>query len=181
MEGSNKKCENCGTLIIRKYGSGRFCSEHCAKSYSSKIKREQINKLVSKTLKEKWKKGLIKLSDKQKKLLDDENNALRAMSRKNHENHLARHVKARNGDILDITYGELEEYEKTHQVCEICGKVERVITSPTGKVSKLAIDHDHKTKRFRGFLCLQCNRTLGWYENNKEAIEKYLNPSSYNG
>lgn len=68
MENSSNICENCRTLIIKKYGSGRFCSEHCAKSFSSKKKREQINQAVSKTLREKWRNGTIKLSNEQKKI-----------------------------------------------------------------------------------------------------------------
>lgn len=87
-----------------------------------------------------------------------------------------------NGDTLNITNSELEEYRKYHVVCEICGKAEHAITF-TGntnrtKPNKLCVDHDHNTKQFRGLLCVSCNSKLGWYQNNKEAIEKYLNKSS---
>lgn len=71
--------------------------------------------------------------------------------------------KCRNGDIIDKSKKEIKEYKETHFICEICGKVEG-----------LCVDHDHKTKKFRGLLCQACNRALGWYENNKENIEKYL-------
>ena len=43
-------CENCNKEHEGTYASGRFCS----KSFSSKYKREIINKTVSKTLKEKY-------------------------------------------------------------------------------------------------------------------------------
>lgn len=43
-------CENCNTIITKKYGSGRFCSEHCARGYSTRNKRQDINSKVSKTL-----------------------------------------------------------------------------------------------------------------------------------
>lgn len=36
------------------------------------------------------------------------------------------------------------------------------------------LDHNHKTEQIRGVLCFNCNRLLGWYENNKERIEAYL-------
>ena len=48
-------CENCHTkndIIL--YGSSRFCSEKCAKSYSTKKKRKEINLKVSNILKGKW-------------------------------------------------------------------------------------------------------------------------------
>ena len=49
-------CENCGCNHDGTYGSGRFCSCKCARCFSSKAKREEINKKVSNTLKLKHKK-----------------------------------------------------------------------------------------------------------------------------
>lgn len=43
-------CENCEKEILIRYGTGRFCDKHCARSFSTKYKRESINKKVSKTL-----------------------------------------------------------------------------------------------------------------------------------
>ena len=111
-----------------------------------------------------------------KRYLYAEDNALRAMAKKNHEKHLTRcvHLGNKANIDLDITYSELEEYRKNHQVCEICGKPERAITSSKGNVSRLAIDHQHGTNHFRGLLCMQCNIGLGYYEKYKEQIESYL-------
>lgn len=44
-------CELCGTEHNGDYGSGRFCSQKCSRSYSSRLKREEVNKKVSETLK----------------------------------------------------------------------------------------------------------------------------------
>lgn len=46
--------------------------------------------------------------------------------------------------------------------CFICGK------SISGR--QICLDHDHKTERFRAWLCLQCNSQLGWFENNAPQI-----------
>lgn len=43
-------CENCGTQNIGSFGSGRFCSKKCAKSFSTKFKRNEINQKVRKKL-----------------------------------------------------------------------------------------------------------------------------------
>lgn len=43
-------CENCNKEHDGTYGSGRFCSEKCAKGFSTKLNRLLINKKVSKTL-----------------------------------------------------------------------------------------------------------------------------------
>lgn len=44
-------CEKCGTDILIKYGSGRFCSAKCARSFATSKDREGINKKVSEKLK----------------------------------------------------------------------------------------------------------------------------------
>ncbi len=43
-------CENCGSIHDGNYGSGRFCCEKCARSFSTKFNREETNRKVSKTL-----------------------------------------------------------------------------------------------------------------------------------
>jgi len=45
-----KKCENCDKSHNDNYGSGRFCSSKCARGFSTKAKRKEINEKVSKTL-----------------------------------------------------------------------------------------------------------------------------------
>ena len=43
-------CEKCNIEHDGSYGSGRFCSSKCARSFSTENKREQINKKVSESL-----------------------------------------------------------------------------------------------------------------------------------
>lgn len=45
-----KTCENCNTEIDGSFGSGRFCSTKCARSFSTKGKRKEINKKVKQKL-----------------------------------------------------------------------------------------------------------------------------------
>lgn len=44
-------CENCTNKHNGKFGSGRFCSSKCARGFSTKNKRDEINKKISLTLK----------------------------------------------------------------------------------------------------------------------------------
>lgn len=44
------QCENCESSHDGKYGSGRFCSSKCARAYSTKACRSEINVKVSKKL-----------------------------------------------------------------------------------------------------------------------------------
>lgn len=73
---------------------------------------------------------------------------------------------------MDITVAELDKYKESHKVCEICGREETMLIN--GYKCNLAVDHDHKTNKFRGLLCYSCNTKLSWYENWKDNIEKYL-------
>lgn len=44
------KCENCSSKHDGSYGSGRFCCQKCARGFSTKAQREEINIKVSKKL-----------------------------------------------------------------------------------------------------------------------------------
>lgn len=44
-------CENCEKEHEGSYGSGRFCCKKCARGYSTKAKRKEINRRVSQSLK----------------------------------------------------------------------------------------------------------------------------------
>ena len=45
------------------------------------------------------------------------------------------------------------------ECCEICGAIGRI-----------CFDHDHKTKKFRGWLCIRCNSALGMVKDNYEIL-----------
>lgn len=155
-------CENCGCKLTIKYGSGRFCSEKCARGFATKSKRKEINERVSKTL-----SGRDTLKETKTEQEYKEIHRKSGITKRSKTLVRVHH----SSDILDITRGELEEYRKEHPVCEICGK-------PNPKPYNLCCDHDHKTSKFRGLLCFQCNRALGWFENNSESILKYLSHHS---
>jgi len=51
--------------------------------------------------------------------------------------------------------------------CEICNSKGRICR-----------DHNHKTNRFRGWICFRCNTVLGWVDDDRELLRlliDYLN------
>lgn len=54
-------------------------------------------------------------------------------------------------------------------VCKICKR--------TPRKRRLAVDHNHKTKKIRGLLCYKCNFGLSWFYDNPvtlRAAAQYL-------
>ena len=82
----------------------------------------------------------------------------------------------KKGQIPHNFRGDTIPYRRKHSLilepekCEICGKRD------TKK--KLCYDHNHETGKFRGWLCMRCNTTLGLVEENTEilsALIRYIN------
>jgi hypothetical protein len=79
-------------------------------------------------------------------------------------------LKAAYGIDLS-TYNALLKTQK--YVCAICKRV-----CMTGK--RLAVDHNHSTKKVRGLLCAACNRALGNFGDSTKTLRvaiKYLENS----
>ena len=157
-------CKYCGKEFNNKPSSNaKYCSKEC-------MKKDPNHRLaISNGVKN---AGFLN-SEKQKLTQKKMTEAAKLARIKKYGKYEDRLVKTATGQELNITNGELDKYRKTHLVCEICGKVERVSTNKK-TISRLAADHDHKTGKFRGLLCCDCNRKLGWYEKLKDKINNYL-------
>lgn len=67
--------------------------------------------------------------------------------------------------IVDLTYEKFQQQlQEQNHCCAICKK----------HMNKPQADHDHKTGKFRGILCVPCNNGLGIYEKNLERFQQYL-------
>jgi hypothetical protein len=53
------------------------------------------------------------------------------------------------------------------EFCEICGQRGK-------KRNGITLDHDHKTGKFRGWLCSNCNTALGLVQENKETLQALI-------
>jgi hypothetical protein len=62
----------------------------------------------------------------------------------------------------------LDRLPKKPEVCDSCGEDK-----------PLQFDHDHVTGKFRGWICLNCNRAIGLAKDNPETLRmmaQYLEP-----
>lgn len=84
---------------------------------------------------------------------------------KNPEKQMASEIKALYGLELEQYKGILE---KQAYKCSICSKDHL----PSAKKGRLAVDHNHKTGRVRGLLCMACNSGIGHFKDSPEILEK---------
>lgn len=69
---------------------------------------------------------------------------------------------------MGLTYEDMEARWNDHdKLCEICGK-------PSEEGKRLAMDHDHATGKFRGWLCFRCNSGLGMFCDSTDVMEKAI-------
>lgn len=74
----------------------------------------------------------------------------------------AKHLKLDPIEVLD-------RYDEVGNCCEVCGYSPDIQTE-----SRVHIDHDHDTGKFRGFLCSDHNTLLGYLETRKVNLEGLL-------
>jgi hypothetical protein len=73
-----------------------------------------------------------------------------------------------------ITLKEYDEmFAKQNGLCFICGNPEKVICK-SGKLKRLAIDHNHRTGKIRKLLCDDCNVGLGKFRDNIIVMERAI-------
>lgn len=69
----------------------------------------------------------------------------------------------------------VEELQKQGGRCAICRRLpEEGALKFSSSGAHLSIDHDHKTKEFRGLLCGACNAGLGHLRDDVEALKRAL-------
>lgn len=83
---------------------------------------------------------------------------------------LRRYRLGRKFGITPEQYNEM--LIKQNGVCAICLKPE--IRCVKGRISNLAIDHNHITGKIRGLLCYSCNIGLGMFKDNSQTLRNAI-------
>jgi hypothetical protein len=70
-----------------------------------------------------------------------------------------------------LTVAEYEQmFDRQNGVCAICG--EPPAQEGWKTVTRLHVDHDHNTGQVRSLLCNNCNRALGYFQDNRELLRR---------
>jgi hypothetical protein len=160
-------CENCNLEIKTKYGSGRFCDAKCARSFSSKAKRLEINEKVSKKLKGRpcaHQNGFKKGFDARRRPFSqaDRRKSVEVCS----DNRL-KFYKSASWNELPLLEKRRRVYNDQDGKCLICG-----INEWAGKAITLELDHingdhyDNKRDNVR-YLCPNCHSQTPTFRNQK--------------
>lgn len=95
----------------------------------------------------------------------------KARGRENNRRWLAENKEARKVYMRRYK-GRPEPTRPEPEVCECCG------SPPVGHPCLYA-DHDHKSGKFRGWLCMRCNAALGLLKDQPELAVIYLAKSEH--
>jgi len=168
----NKVCKNCGELKSvseftknRHTGCGPSVYKENCKSCARLLRdRESESKRAAiyrgKTLDERREKKRLYLSVPEN--LEKSRAYAREYAKKNPHRQRIR-ILAQYG-LTEEGFDEL--LKSQNGVCAICGK------SRSEMKSNLVVDHDHKTGKVRGLLCVQCNTSLGNLKDNTDLLKK---------
>ena len=109
---------------------------------------------------------------RKKNYLRDRDKVLIRVSKYRNENpEKIRDTKLKQAYGVGIKYFEAKLKEQGN----VCGSCKQSVKSKwRGKEVNMALDHDHKTKRPRGVLCIRCNRALGLLKEDSIIIQGLL-------
>ena len=145
-------CENCGQTFQLTQKTRRFCSEQCRKQAERRRHYEKhfLNH-------EKYEAACVWCGKAH-------NRAAHTCSNE------CSQKRARYKAYGVHTLQQLNEMKsKAGGHCEICGVAEKDATK-----GALHCDHDHKTGKPRGMLCMHCNQALGKFHDNIELLTRAI-------
>jgi len=155
------KCENCKEKHDGSYGSGRFCSKKCAKGFSTKAKRKEINKKVSEKLKgSKGTTGSFKKGYDERRMSTSES---RKQAVKTNKKRLDDKYEKMDFKDIPINRKKLRILENQNNACGECGLSEWNGKPLVLEWHHIDGDHDNEYEENFKYLCPNCHsQTPNW-------------------
>jgi len=75
----------------------------------------------------------------------------------------------------------MEMYDTQQGSCKICRRPLAIMMDDSVKANSACVDHCHNTGKIRGLLCTQCNRGIGFLQDNPilcRIAAEYLDESN---
>ena len=66
------------------------------------------------------------------------------------------------------------KYPEENYFCPICLKSAQELKGVGGRAGVWVVDHDHRTEKFRGYICHNCNRALGNFQDDIERLRRAI-------
>ena len=168
-------CKQCGRPL-KQNGSKKFCSIKCRDEY--RVNQSIIDGKRQCSKCNQWRNISTEYYTKNGRagwckycLMEHNNKPHRKAKQKEwYENNRSRYIDYDRKAKLNATDADLVVFRQDYQVqagkCKICGLIKT-----------LAYDHNHKTGKYRGAICLDCNRGLGDFHDSIQFLQgaiKYL-------
>lgn len=164
-------CENCNEEHDGSYGSGRFCCQKCSRSFSTKEKRLEINKKVSKKLKGVSKEGVFYNRNNSKEVKQKRVEGLRKFHKQKKE-------KIKETTLFQNWSKKMKVdhvFEEIGNKCEKCGY--QYTNEKTGKgpfeIHHIDGNNNNWVRKNLQVLCLNCHwKTPNWRFRGKTHTEE---------
>lgn len=169
-----KKCKTHGDLNVSNIyidGTTIRC-KHCKLSTSAKSHAKYKEKYATKYKEHRQALVNVALKEKRKQNIEEFRQYGRDKYHRNRETILIQQTARRFGITSEEYMQMIEDQENK---CAICFEYETRKSCASNEVTKLSIDHDHKTGKVRGLLCANCNSALGKMKESAQRFQSAIN------
>lgn len=166
------KCENCNQEHVGDYGSGRFCSPKCARGFSTKEKREEINEKVSNVMKGKlYSTNPIQKGFDKRRHKFNQNDFKKALNERKNKREI--YLQETSTENLSKTAIRNKVIKEQNERCLKCGNIEWL-----GKPIILEIHHingNNKNNQRENLeaLCPNCHSQTDYWRKAKNPKNKH--------
>jgi hypothetical protein len=155
---TEKRCSTCGEIkpasqFYKKTSYRSGLASQCKACQNIRLSKPEVKKRRSEWAKEWAAKNPAKMHSRAQNQTDEYKRS----------SHIKRQYKLSVSEYQEMLNGQ-------NGACAICGKPETRKTK-SGKVRALSVDHDHKTGRVRGLLCISCNSSIGYAYDDVGILE----------